>query len=51
VVLAVTFQRLIDDPDRAWREEELLVLNALRRSRGDLTEASEADLASYLSGL
>ncbi|MGR3565054.1 MAG: hypothetical protein ACU0FH_20410 [Heliomarina sp.] len=51
VVLAVTFQRLIDDPDREWRVEEALVLDALRRSRNDLAEASEADLAAYLVGL
>lgn len=51
VVLAVTFQRLIDDPDRAWSAEEALVLDALRRSRNDLAEASHADLAAYLAGL
>ncbi|GAW34981.1 hypothetical protein RA2_02039 [Roseovarius sp. A-2] len=51
VVLAVTFQRLIDDPDHAWRPEEALVLDALRRSNNDLAEASEADLAHYLADL
>lgn len=51
VVLAVTFQRLIDDPDRTWRAEEALVLDALRRSRNDLAEASETDLAHYLASL
>ena len=51
VVLAVTFQRLIDDPGRAWSAEEALVLDALRRSRKDLAEASDADLAAYLAGL
>lgn len=51
VVLAVTLQRLIDDPDRGWRPEEALVLDALRRSRGDLAEASNADLAAYLAEL
>lgn len=51
VVLAVTLQRLIDDPNRGWRPEEALVLDALRRSRGDLDEASDADLAAYLAGL
>ena len=51
VVLAVTFQRLIDNPDRSWSREEALVLDALRRSRSDLAGASEADLAIYLGGL
>lgn len=51
VVLAVTLQRLVDDPERIWRPEEALVLDALRRSRGDLAEASNADLAAYLGGL
>lgn len=51
VVLAVTFQRLIDDPNRAWSTEETLVLAALRRSRSDLAGASDADLAAYLGGL
>lgn len=51
VVLAVTFQRLIDSPDRAWNAEETLVLDALRRSRNDLAEASNADLAAYLASL
>ncbi len=51
VVLAVTFQRLIDDPGRGWSAEEALVLDALRRSRRDLVEASDADLAAYVAGL
>jgi hypothetical protein len=51
VVLAVTLQRLIDDPGQIWRPEEELVLDALRRSRSDLTEASNADLAAYVGGL
>ena len=51
VVLAVTFQRLIDDPGRGWSAEEALVLDALRRSRRDLVEASDADLAAYIAGL
>ena len=51
VVLAVTLQRLVDDPDREWSAEEALVLDALRRSRSDLAEAGEADLATYIAGL
>ena len=51
VVLAVTFQRLIDNPRHAWSAEEALVLDALRRSKSDLAGASDDDLAAYLAGL
>ncbi|SFK88578.1 hypothetical protein SAMN04488004_103233 [Loktanella salsilacus] len=51
VVLAVTLQRLMNDPDRAWSADEALVLDALRRSKSSLRDASDADLATYLAGL
>ncbi|MCP1168924.1 hypothetical protein [Limimaricola litoreus] len=51
VVLAVTLQRLLDDPERAWSVEEALVLDALRRSSTALDEASPKELADYMAGL
>lgn len=51
VVLAVTFQRLIDQPSRNWGAEEQLLLVALRRSKSDLSDASEEQLSDYLIGL
>jgi hypothetical protein len=41
----------MDDPDRAWTLEETMVLNALRRSTGELKDATPAQLGEYLSGL
>lgn len=51
VVVAVTFQRLIEDPTRSWSVEEELVLEALRRSATRLNEASNEELGAYISGL
>jgi hypothetical protein len=51
VVIAVTIQRLLDDPMRSWSTEEELVLDALRRSTGALKQASGPKIAAYLSGL
>jgi hypothetical protein len=51
VVVAVTLQRLVDDATRFWSVEERLVLDALRRSSSNLTDASVAELASYVAGM
>ena len=51
VVLAVTFQRLVDQPNRNWGVEEQLLLDALRRSKSDLSDATEDQLAEYLIAL
>lgn len=50
VVVAVTLQRLLDDPTRSWTVEEELVLDALRRSAASLNEATTIELAEYLAG-
>jgi len=51
VVVAVTLQRLLDDPTRTWSAEEHLVLDALRRSATSLNDATTEELAQYLAGL
>lgn len=51
VVIAVTFQRLIDDAHREWTLEEELVLQALRRSNGALEHANAAEIGLYLRNL
>jgi hypothetical protein len=51
VGLAVTLQRLMDDPSRDWSVEEAMVLNALRRSKSDLSDATPAQLGAYLNGM
>lgn len=51
VVLAVTLQRLLEDPTRCWSVEEKLVLDALRRSTTDLNDATTAELAAYIAKL
>ena len=51
VVIAVTFQRLIEDATREWAIEEGLVLQALRRSTRSLETASAGELSQYLSSL
>lgn len=51
VVIAVTFQRLVEDATRFWTVEEQLVLDALRRSAARLNEASVEELAVYVEGL
>lgn len=49
-MLAVTLQRLVEDPSRAWSVEEELVLDALRRSATKLNDATPEDLADYVAG-
>lgn len=51
VVIAVTFQRLIEDAVREWTLEEELVLQALRRSTAALQTATARELSDYLSSL
>lgn len=51
VVIAVTFQRLIEDASREWMLEEELVLQALRRSTRALENASAQELSVYLGSL
>lgn len=51
VVIAVTFQRLIEDAFREWALEEELVLQALRRSTHALATASAQELSDYLRRL
>lgn len=51
VVIAVTLQRLLEDPSRSWEPEELLVLDALRRSKTSLADASPEELAGYVRSL
>lgn len=51
VVIAVTFQRLIEDATREWALEEELVLLALRRSTRALESASAQELSDYLGSL
>ena len=48
VVIAVTFQRLIDDAYREWSLEEALVLQALRRSTQALESADTDEIAEYV---
>lgn len=51
VVIAVTFQRLVEDATRFWSVDEQLVLDALRRSATRLNNASVAELADYVASL
>ena len=51
VVVAVTLQRLLENPTRSFSIEEELVLDALRRSAIDLNDATNSELAEYLSVL
>ena len=50
VAIAVTFQQLIEGKNSGWSFDQQLVLEALRRSSGDLSDASEAELGAYLRG-
>lgn len=51
VALTVTFQRLLSDKITAFNLEQDLVLDALRRSKSDLENASVEVLANYVQGL
>lgn len=52
VVIAVTFQRLLEDASREWLLEEDLVLQALRiSSPTKLANANADELAEYLRGM
>ena len=51
VVLAVTFQRLLEDSYSVWNLEQGLVLDALRRSTKRLEGASVQELSNYVKDL
>lgn len=51
VVIAVTFQRLLEDKLMAWGLEHDLVLDALRRSTSRLNDASVEELSDYVKSL
>ncbi len=51
VVMAVTFQRLLEDKYLAFGFEQDLVLDALRRSTKSLEIASVEELSQYVKGL
>ncbi|MDE0588571.1 hypothetical protein OU789_01385 [Halocynthiibacter sp. C4] len=50
VTIAVTFQQLIEGSISSWSFDQQLVIEALRRSSGDISDASEAELGEYLRG-
>lgn len=50
-VVTVVVLRLLSDDLGDFTENELLVLDAMRRSSGDLSNASQEDLAEYVQGL
>ena len=50
VAIAVTFQQLIAGKIGGWSFDQKLVLEALRRSSRDLSDASDAELGEYLRG-
>lgn len=41
----------MEDPERIWSVEEEMVLDALRRSKGSLVDATDQQLGEYVSGL
>ncbi len=51
VTISATFQQLIQSRISSWSFDQQLVLEALRRSSGDLSDASDAELGEYLRGL
>lgn len=50
VAIAVTIQQLIDGKLEGWSFDQFLVIEALRRTSGTLSGASEAELGAYLRG-
>ncbi|WP_299845291.1 hypothetical protein [uncultured Jannaschia sp.] len=51
VAVAVTLQQLATGRTSGWTEDQSLVLDALRRSKSSLTQASDAELGAYLRNL
>ncbi|WAT19271.1 hypothetical protein OZN62_06825 [Aurantiacibacter sp. MUD11] len=51
VIIAVTLQRTIDGSLQAPSRDELMVLDALRRSKANLADATPEELRYYLRGL
>lgn len=50
-VVSATLIKLLGDNASAFDENEMLVLDALRRSNSNLTNASESQLAEYVSNM
>ena len=50
IAIAVTFQQLIEGKTGDWSFDQQLVLEAIRRSRNDLTQATDAEIGDYLRG-
>lgn len=50
-VVSVTIMKLMSDTRPSFTEDEELVLQALRRSNNDLSNASEAELSDYVQSL
>ena len=50
MVLAVALQRLLENGPGQWSPEENLVLDALRRSKSSLSDATPEELAEYING-
>ena len=50
-VVSATFIKLLGDNSSAFDENEMLVLDALRRSNSNLTNATESQLADYVRNM
>ncbi len=50
VAIAVTIQQLIEGKTSGWSFDQQLVLEAIRRSTGDLAQATDAQIGEYLRG-
>lgn len=48
VAIAVTFQQLLEGKAGGWSFDQQLVLEAIRRSSGDLAQATDSQIGEYL---